>query len=137
MIQKGWLLHNEILIMDNATVHTVKESSIVKDFLWYTVIDGRPLKILVIYLSPPCPELNQIKKNHVLSKQVQAFCHDKSAKASVVVLKTATNVMNNFSYELTKKQSIAVIIFFQYIFVNTIFILKFYTLSILLYAIHK
>ena len=68
---------------------------------------------------------------------MQAFCHDKSAKASVVVLKTATNVMNNFSFELTKKQSIAVIIFFQYIFVNTIFILKFYTLSILLYAIHK
>ena len=121
MIQKGWLLHNEILIMDNATVHTGKESSIVKDFLWYTVIDSRPLKILVIYLPPPCPELNQIKKNHVLSKQVQAFCHDKSAKASVV-LKTATNVMNNFSYDLTKKQSIAVIIFFQYIFVNTIYL---------------
>lgn len=63
MIKKGWLLHNEILIMDNATVHTGKQSSIVKDFLWYTVIDGRPLKILVIYLPPPCPELKNKNKS--------------------------------------------------------------------------
>ena len=103
MIRHRWLVHDEILIMDNAAVHTGKEAKMVKDLLWETCIDGKPLHILVVYLPPRCPELNPIEKIfHVLSRRVRSFRHEKTTEASTV-LKTATDVMNSFSYEFIKK----------------------------------
>ena len=60
MIKNRWLWHDEILVMDNAAVHTGKEAQMVNDLLWDTVVDDRPLKLLVVYLPPRCPELNPI-----------------------------------------------------------------------------
>ena len=89
--------------MKNTAVHAGKEAKMVKDLLWETVIDGKPLHILVVYLPPRCPELNPIEKIfHVLSRRVRSFRHEKTTEASAV-LKTATDVMNSFSYELIKK----------------------------------
>ena len=107
MIQNRWLQHNEVLIMDNAAVHTGKEAKMVNDLLWSTVVDGVPLKILVVYLPPRCPELNPIEKIfHVLSKRVCTFRQDKTTEASAV-LQTATEIMNGFSYKLIKKTIIS------------------------------
>jgi hypothetical protein len=43
LISSGWFLHNEILIMDNATIHTGGAADVVADLLWDTIIDGPPL----------------------------------------------------------------------------------------------
>ena len=89
--------------MDNAAVHTGKEAKIVNDLLWDTIIDGKPLKILVVYLPPRCPELNPIEKIfHILSKRVRQFQEEQTTDAAAV-LENATSVMNDFSYELIKK----------------------------------
>lgn len=74
MIRTRCLHHNEILIMDNAAVHTGKETHMVRNLLWDTIIDNKPLNILVVYLPPRCPELNPIEKMfHILSKRVRRF----------------------------------------------------------------
>jgi hypothetical protein len=61
LISSGWFLHNEILIMENATIHTGGAADVVNDLLWDTIIDGLPLHVLVIYLPTRSPELNPIK----------------------------------------------------------------------------
>ena len=42
MIQYNWLQHGELLIMDNAIIHTGKEAKIIEDLLWETIINGVP-----------------------------------------------------------------------------------------------
>ena len=50
MIYSGWLQHNEVLIMDNAAIHSGGEAEIVIGLLWDTIVNGSPLRILVVYL---------------------------------------------------------------------------------------
>lgn len=103
MINNRWLVHDEFLIINNAAVHTGKDSKIVNDLLWDTVIDGKPLKILVVYLPLRCLELNPIKKIfYILSKRVRQFWEDQTTDAAAV-LQNATSVMNDFSFELIEK----------------------------------
>ena len=110
MIATRWLRHDEVLIMDNAAIHVGKEARVVKDLLWETVIDGRPLRILVVYLPPRCPELNPIEKIfHILSKRVQRFKETETTEHAEI-LKVVTNVMDNLSYELIKKFAAVIII---------------------------
>ena len=60
--------------MDNVAVHTGKEAKMVNGLMWSTVVDGVPLKTLVVYLPPRCQELNPIEKIfHILSKRVCTF----------------------------------------------------------------
>jgi hypothetical protein len=54
-------MHDKILVMDNAAIHTGAEAEIVEDLLWYMVVDGRPLNVLVVYLPARAPELNPIE----------------------------------------------------------------------------
>jgi hypothetical protein len=42
--------HDKILLMDNAAIHTGAKAEIVKNLLWDMVVDGRPLKVLLVYL---------------------------------------------------------------------------------------
>jgi hypothetical protein len=50
LIGTRFFLHNKILVMDNAAIHTDAEAEIVEDLLWDMVVDGRPLNVLVVYL---------------------------------------------------------------------------------------
>ena len=102
MIATQWLRHDKVLIMDNAAIHVGKESRVVKDLLWETVIDGIPLRILVVYLPPRCPELNPIEKIfHILSKRVQRFKETETTEHAEI-LKVVTNIMDNLCFELIK-----------------------------------
>jgi hypothetical protein len=48
LIATRFFFHDEILVMDNAAIHTGAEAEIVEDLLWGFVLDGRPLNVLVV-----------------------------------------------------------------------------------------
>jgi hypothetical protein len=50
LIGSRFFLRGEILVMDNAAIHTGAEAEIVEDLLWDVVVNGRPLNVLVVYL---------------------------------------------------------------------------------------
>ena len=78
MIQCNWLQHGELLIMDNAIIHTGKEAKIIEDLLWETIINGVPLRIFVIYLPTRSLELNPIELIfHILSCRVCSYKYTK------------------------------------------------------------
>lgn len=67
-------------------------------------MDDRPLKILVVYLTPGCQELSPIEIIfHALNRHVRRFCEDSTTEAAEV-LKTAREVMDGFTFNLIKKQ---------------------------------
>ena len=45
LIVTGYFEHNQILVMDNARIHTAGEAECVEYFLWNTIIDGVPLHV--------------------------------------------------------------------------------------------
>jgi transposase len=66
--------HNEILVMDNARIHTAGEAECVEFYLWNTVIQGHPLHVKIVYLPTRCPELNPIEfMFHLLSSRIRSF----------------------------------------------------------------
>jgi hypothetical protein len=61
LIPSGWFRHDEVLVMDNAAIHTGGDADIVEDLLWDTVIEGPALNVLAVFLLTRAPELNPIK----------------------------------------------------------------------------
>ena len=49
MIISRYLKHNDIVVMDNAAIHSGKEAQPLADLLWDFEIDGRPLHILCFH----------------------------------------------------------------------------------------
>jgi hypothetical protein len=45
----GLFLYEEVLVRDNARIHTGDETSCIKTLLWDTPSNGRPLNVLVVY----------------------------------------------------------------------------------------
>ena len=50
MIACRFLRHNEVIVMDNAAIHSGGESTILEDILWNTVIDEKLLRIFLLPL---------------------------------------------------------------------------------------
>jgi transposase len=61
LIAKRFLRHNEVLVMDNASIHYQNNATVIEDMLWETIVDGLPLYILVLQLPTHSPELKMIK----------------------------------------------------------------------------
>jgi transposase len=61
LIEKRFLRHDKFVVMDNAAIHSQGNATVSEDMLWETIIDGRPLHILVIFLPTRSPELNPIE----------------------------------------------------------------------------
>jgi hypothetical protein len=56
VVQTCWLIHNEILVLDNVGIHNMGcKSADLEKFFWETIIDGHPLHVLVIYLPTRSP----------------------------------------------------------------------------------
>jgi transposase len=101
MVLSGWLCHDEIIVMDNAAIHTGGESDDLERFFWETVVGGRPLHILVIYLPTRSPELNPIELIfHIFSRRVSSYRlrHD-AGPVDRAIIRYGTQVLNNISYE--------------------------------------
>jgi hypothetical protein len=91
----GWLCHDEIMVMDNAAIHTSGESGELEQCFWETIIDGRPLHILVIYLPTRSPELNPIERIfHILHVE-------SSATVSVTIVQADLSIMTSFGLGVT------------------------------------
>ena len=106
MIINGFLRHGEVVIIDNAAIHTCGEASIVEQMLWDTVIDGMPLNVLVLYLPTRSPELNPIELVfHILSVRLRDWRNYGDVNGSAVVQKTK-EVLDNLEYDTVLKCAI-------------------------------
>ena len=74
LICSGWFGHDEILVMDNAAIHTSGEADVVEGLLWNTIVKGRALSVLTAFLPTRSPELNPTELAfHILARQIQFF----------------------------------------------------------------
>ena len=74
MVQTGFLLPKEVLVLDNAAVHRGAAAKELEDYLWNVRIDGVQLQVLVLYLPTRAPELNPIELVfHILSQRLKSF----------------------------------------------------------------
>jgi hypothetical protein len=101
MVESGWLVHDEFLIMDNAAVHTGGEARDLEEWFWEKLVDGRPLHVLVIYLPTRSPELNPIELIfHIFSRRVRSYrIHRNDGPVDRAVIRYGSMVMNEISYE--------------------------------------
>jgi hypothetical protein len=98
----GLFLHEEVLVMDNARIHTGGEATCIETLLWDTKIDGRPLNVLVVYLPTRSPKLNPIKfVFHILTTRIQSFRYRMAGPCNDVVVKKAKKVFDGMDYALT------------------------------------
>ncbi len=71
LISNRWFEHGDVLVLDNAAIHSGGDAGNVEDYLWDTVVDGRPLNVLVIFLPTRSPELNPIELVfHILARRI-------------------------------------------------------------------
>jgi hypothetical protein len=101
MVESGWLLHNEILVLDNAAVHTGREARDLEEWFWEKEKDGRPLHVLVIYLPTRSPELNPIELIfHIFSRRIRTYRIMRSdGPIDRSVIRYGCMVMNDIKYE--------------------------------------
>jgi hypothetical protein len=101
LIVSGFFKHEEILVMDNARIHTGGEASGVEALLWETPIDGRPLHVLVVYLPTRSPELNPIEfVFHILTARIRSFRYRTAGPCDEVVKQKAKRVFDDMDYAL-------------------------------------
>ncbi len=101
LIANRFFLHNEFLLMDNATIHIHGNSRVIEDMLWETIVDGFPLHVLVIYLPTRSPELNPIELIfHILAMRIRSYRYRTAGPCDNAVLHKAAEVMNDMSYAL-------------------------------------
>lgn len=68
-----WFDHNDVLIMDNAAIHTGGCAAVIPEVLWNAEKDGRPLHVVVVPLPTRAPELNPIELVfHILTRRLRA-----------------------------------------------------------------
>jgi hypothetical protein len=85
MVVSGWLRHDEIIIMDNAAIHTGGDLVELECFFWEMVVVGQLLHILVIYLPMRTPKLKPMELIiHIFSYR------ELSATASIMILALST-----------------------------------------------
>jgi transposase len=71
---KMLIINNEILVMDNAWIHTAGEAECVKFFYATPLYLDYPLHVKIVYLPARCPELNPIEfMFHLLSSRIWSF----------------------------------------------------------------
>ncbi len=101
LIISGFFKHEEVLVMDNARIHTGGEATGVETLLWETPIDGRPLHVLVVYLPTRSPELNPIELIfHILTARIRSFRYRMAGPCNKVVVITAKKVFDEMDYGL-------------------------------------
>jgi hypothetical protein len=100
-IVSGWFEVGDVLIMDNAAIHTGGEAAIIENLLWDSMVNGVPLRVLVVYLPTRSPELNPIELLfHILARRIQSWQYRMAEHGPNSVVEQASRVLNEMSYEL-------------------------------------
>jgi hypothetical protein len=101
LIVSGWFEAGDVLVMDNAAIHTGGEAVIVENLLWDYQLNGVPLRVLVVYLPTRSPELNPIELLfHVLARRIQSWQYRMAEQGPNAVVEQASRVLNEMSYDL-------------------------------------
>ena len=104
LVQSNYLRHNEVLVLDNAAIHVGGPAACIRELLWNTVIDGRPLRILVIFLPTRSPELNPIELIfHILSKRIKSSRYKGQLCTGQDVIQKTAKVLDEIEYEVIMK----------------------------------
>jgi hypothetical protein len=101
MVESGWLVHDEILVTDNAAVYTGHEARDLEQWFWELIVEERPLHVLVIYLPTKSPELNPIELVfHIFSHRIRSYqIRRNGGPVDQAVIRYGLMVMEEMSYE--------------------------------------
>jgi len=78
LLGMGWFEEYDVLIMDNAAIHTGGEANIVADLLWETS------RVLVLPLPTRAPELNPIELVfHILARRLRSFKYNQQPQQNM------------------------------------------------------
>ena len=101
MVSSGFLMHGEVLIMDNARIHTHSDAAGIKDFLWNVEVNGKPLHVLVVYLPTRAPELNPIELIfNILVVWLRSFHWRSRGPVNQKVIERAYDILEHIDYDL-------------------------------------
>ncbi len=104
LIISGYFEHYEILVMDNARIHTAGEAECVEYYLWHTLCDGIPLHVKIVYLPTRCPELNPIEfMFHLLTDRIRSFRYRMFGAIDREVVALIGRVLDDIKYETIVK----------------------------------
>jgi transposase len=101
MVNNRWLIHDKILVMDNAAVHTGAEARDLEECFWDEMVDGKPLHVLVIYLPTRSPELNPIELIfHIFLRQIRSNrIQSNDGPVDQAVIRYGSMVMDQMEYK--------------------------------------
>ena len=102
LIAKDWLVHGDVICLDNARIHTGGDATHLEELLWNFEVRGRPLHIYVVWLPTRSPELNPIEFIfHILASRIKRLrCNLSAGPVDNEVLKFAKMVMDNMSADV-------------------------------------
>ena len=104
LINVGFFRHNEVLVMDNAAIHVGGEATNIREVMWETVVDNKPLRILVLFLPTRSPELNPIELIfHILSKRLQSYRYKTECLSGSEVMMKTQRILDEIEYEVIMK----------------------------------
>ena len=104
MVESGFLTHGEVLIMDNATIHSKGDAQGCANYLWNTEVDGKPLNVLVIYLPTRAPELNPIELIfHILVLRLKSYHYRTIAPIEQKTLDRVRAVLDGIDLEVIRR----------------------------------
>jgi transposase len=99
LLSSNWFERGDVLIMDNASIHTGQEAEIVEDLLW------QAMQVLVVFLPTRSPELNPIELVfHILVRRIRSFRYRQMAgPCDKAVLDLSCQVLDDMSFDLVSR----------------------------------
>ena len=99
LLSTNWFERCDVLIMDNASIHTGQEAAIVEDLLWET------MQVVVVFLPTRSPELNPIELVfHILVRRIRSFRYREMAgPCDKAVLDLSCRVLDDMSFDLISR----------------------------------
>jgi transposase len=99
-----WFSHGDVLVLDNAAIHTGGSASHLADLLWDVEVDGSPLNVLVLPLPTCSPELNPIELVfHILARRLRSNKYISKDVSQNAVEHQVSRVMADLSMETVLK----------------------------------
>ena len=104
LIAHGWFEHGDILMMDNALIHTGAKAEIVADLLWSVEFNGQPLNVLVVPLPTRSPKLNPIELVfHILARWLRSHWYQSDDPRQTTVPIQVKKIFDNLSLDTVLK----------------------------------
>jgi hypothetical protein len=96
LISCRWFEHGDVLVLNNAAIHSGGDAGSVEEYLWDTIIDGRPLNVLVIFLPTRSPELNPIELVfYIVAHLICSFRYHMARPCNSAVVHQTTKVLDS------------------------------------------